>query len=167
MVLVMFLIKERIFQDLTARATLSVRSRDSLNIHSSFQEPCQRLLNAINIGSYIQPHRHCLDPKKELLIAVKGKFAAIEFSDSGFFKGFSVFGSEKYCDSCDSSYGVEVPPSCWHTVIALEPGSVLLEVKEGPFDIRLAKEIAPWAPEVGSDSVNDYIKRLYEYCNTD
>jgi len=160
----MFSLKEKLLQDLTARANLSVRFRESLNIHSSFQDPCQRLLNAINVGSYIRPHRHCLDPKKELLVAIKGKFAAIEFSDSGLFRGFSVFGSEKYCGSNESSYGVEVPVHCWHTVIALEAESVLLEVKEGPFDVHVAKELAPWAPLVGSIAVDDYVKSLYEYC---
>ncbi len=155
---------EKTLNDLSKRAGSNSRLRQHLNVHESFQEPCQRLFNAVDMGSYIQPHRHLSDSKKELLLAVKGKFAIIEFSQIGGFKSFSIFGSEKYCLSEDSLYGVEIPPECWHTVIALVEGSVLLEVKQGPFILDSAKELAPWAPSVGSSSVDDYVSSLYAYC---
>tara|TARA_B110000211_G_scaffold36730_1_gene36958 strand:+ start:85 stop:585 length:501 start_codon:yes stop_codon:yes gene_type:complete len=162
----MFVLYDEILQDLTLQADLSARSRQTVNIHASYQEPCQRLLNAINIGSYIPPHRHSLDPKKELLVAIRGKFAVIEFSGDGLFSGSTIFGSEKYCVSSESSYGVEIPVDSWHTVIALEPESVLLEVKEGPFDVNSTKEIAPWAPDIGAVGVDHYVRTLYEYCDS-
>jgi cupin fold WbuC family metalloprotein len=155
---------EKTLNVLNESAGSDSRLRQHLNIHESFQEPCQRLFNAVHVGSYIQPHRHLLDSKKELLLAVKGKFAIIEFSHIGGFKSFTIFGSEKYCHSEDSSYGVEIPTECWHTVIALVEGSVLLEVKQGPFIPDSAKEIASWAPSVGSSAVDDYVCSLYAYC---
>ena len=42
--------------------------------------------------------------------------------------------------------GVEIPPQAWHTLLALEPGTVLFEVKEGPYDPATDKRFAPWAP---------------------
>ena len=162
----MVVLYDEILHDLTLQADLSPRLRQSKNIHVSHQESCQRLLNAINIGSYIPPHRHSLDPKKELLVAIKGKFAAIEFSGDGLISSSTIFGSEKYCVSSESSYGVEIPFDSWHTVIALEHESVLLEVKEGPFDSHSAKEIAPWAPDIGAIGVGHYVRTLYEYCES-
>ena len=155
---------EKSLKELNESAVSNSRLRQHLNIHDSFQEPCQRLFNAVNVRSYIQPHRHFLDSKKELLLAVKGKFAIIEFSGIGGFKNFTIFGSEKYCNSEDSSYGVEIPTECWHTVIALVKGSVLLEVKQGPFIPDSAKELASWAPSAGSSAVDDYVRSLYAYC---
>lgn len=155
---------EKTLNDLNESAGLNLRLRQHLNIHESFQEPCQRLFNAVHVGSYIEPHRHLSDSKKELLLAVKGKFALIEFSHIGGFKSFTIFGSEKYCYSENSSYGVEIPTGCWHTVIALVEGSVLLEVKQGPFIQDSAKELASWAPAAGSSAVDDYVRSLYDYC---
>ena len=155
---------EKTLNGLNESARSNSRLRQHFNLHESFQEPCQRLFNAVHVGSYIHPHRHLLDSKKELLLAVKGKFAIIEFSHVGSFKSFTIFGSEKYCNSEDSSYGVEIPSECWHTVIALEEGSVLLEVKQGPFIPDSAKELASWAPSVGSSNVDDYVCSLYAYC---
>ena len=155
---------EKTLNHLSESAGANTRLRQHSNLHMSYQEPCQRLLNAVHVGSYIQPHRHLLDSKNELLLAVRGKFAIIEFSNNGSFERFTIFGSEKYCNGEDSSYGVEIPAKCWHTVIALQKGSVLLEVKQGPFIPSFAKELAPWAPSEGSSAVEDYLSTLYAYC---
>ena len=64
---------------LIAEAGVSDRKRQHRNIHRSFDEKCQRLMNAIGVESYIAPHRHRLDPKRECLIAVRGLFAAVIF----------------------------------------------------------------------------------------
>ena len=164
----MYILSDHILQDLSLKAKKNTRLRKSLNIHESHEESCQRLLNSVSVGSYIHPHRHCLDSKKELLVAIKGKFAIIEFTNAGKFHQSTIFGSQKYADSCDASYGIEIPPSCWHTVIALEEDSSLLEVKEGPYDSSITKELASWAPkEVEIGNVNKYVKSLYKFCGYD
>ena len=57
----------------------------------------------------------------------------------------------------DGTFSIqEVPPGTWHTVVALETGSVLLEVKAGPFIPDQPKEFAAWAPEEGSDEAREY-----------
>lgn len=125
----------------------SPRRRQHKNIHLSYEDPCQRFLNAIGVDSYIRPHRHSLDPKAETLIAVKGLFALVIFDDSGDVQEVVKFGTEKYCATLGISVGIDLPPGTWHTIIALEPGAVLLELKAGPFDPNAAKEPAPWAPD--------------------
>ena len=149
---------------LVRRAEDSVRSRQFFNIHKHHNEPCQRLLNAINIGSYIQPHRHINSKKKELLVALRGKFALITFSDQGELNGYTFFATEKHLDFATNSVGIEMDCECWHTVIAIKPNSVLLEVKEGPFDDAVSKDFAPWAPAPYSDGVDFYIRKLYNFC---
>ena len=62
---------------------------------------------------------------------------------------------------------MELPSECWHTLIVLEPASVLLEVKEGPFIPAVAKDIAPWAPLLGSSGIDNYVQKHYEYCCSD
>lgn len=134
--------------DLSGQAKDSHRQRQHRNIHRSYQDACQRLFNAIEPGSYIRPHKHGTDPRDELLVAIRGQMALVTFDEQGKVTGALRFGSEKH--GPDVAAGAEVPPDTWHTVIALEPGSVLLEVKAGPFDPSQPKDLAPWAPEEGS-----------------
>ena len=68
------------------------------------------------------------------------------------------WGPEKY--GANLAVGVEVTPDTWHTVVALEPNSILLEIKAGPFDPTQPKEFAPWAPEEGSEMAERYLEEL-------
>lgn len=146
---------------LTEQAQVSPRRRQHLSIHQSYQEPCQRLFNAIEPDSYIRPHRHATDPRDEFLLAVRGEMALLIFDDSGAVTRVQRFASEKYGPAFAA--GIEVPASTWHTVLALQPGSVLLEVKAGPFDPAQPKDLAPWAPEEGSVDATRYLQALVGY----
>jgi cupin fold WbuC family metalloprotein len=134
--------------ELTQQAKFAPRQRQHRNIHQDYLDPCQRMFNAIEPHSYIPPHRHSAVPRDELLIAIRGLMALVTFDDQGQINHVLRFGSETY--GAELAAGAEVSSDTWHTVIALEPGSVLLEVKAGPFDAGHAKEVAPWAPEENS-----------------
>jgi cupin fold WbuC family metalloprotein len=150
----------RYLNDLTGQAKNSPRLRQHRNIHQSYQDACQRLFNAIEPGSYIRPHRHASEPREELLIAIRGSMALITFDDQGSVTGILRFGSEKH--GCDLAAGAEVASRTWHTVVALEAGCVLLEVKAGPFDSSQPKVLAPWAPQEGSELAQGYFRNLVE-----
>jgi cupin fold WbuC family metalloprotein len=143
---------------LTAQAQGNPRKRQHRNIHESYADPCQRLFNAIEPGSYIRPHRHAADPRDELLIAVRGLMALVTFDEQGKVTGVLRFGADRNADVL--AVGAEVPANTWHTVIALEPGSVLLEVKAGPFDPNQPKDLATWAPDEGSPAALAYLDKL-------
>ena len=147
--------------DLRGQAKVSPRLRQHRNVHQSYQEASQRLFNAIEPGSYIRPHRHASDPREELLIAVRGLMALVTFDDQGAVTKLLRFGTDRYGD--EMAVGAEVSSSTWHTVIALEPSCVLLEVKAGPFDPTQPKDLAPWAPEEGCDAASVYLERLLEW----
>jgi len=148
---------------LTVQAKVSPRLRQHRNVHQSYQEASQRLFNAIEPGSYIRPHRHASDPRDELLVAVRGVMAMVTFDDQGAVTNVLLFGTERHGD--EMAVGAEVSSSMWHTVIALEPDCVLLEVKAGPFDPTQPKDLAPWAPEEGCDAASVYLARLLERVN--
>lgn len=154
-------ISSQLFSQLIAQAEERQRRRQHHNLHSSYEDPCQRLLNAIAMDSYIRPHRHALDPKAESLIAIRGLFALITFEDGGAVDEVVRFGSEIFCREDPAvAFGVELPPDTWHTVVALAPESVLLELKPGPFDPNGAKELADWAPEEESAEARVYLESL-------
>lgn len=148
--------------DLSRRAKSSPRQRQHCNIHQSYEEACQRLFNAIEPGSYIRPHRHISDPRDELLVAVRGLMALVTFDGQGEITNVIRFGTEKF--DANASSAVEIPSSVWHTVVALEPGSVLLEIKAGPFDPNQPKDLANWAPTEEDDvAAKNYHKNILTY----
>lgn len=146
-------------QAISDQARSSERGRQHRNLHSSYNDPCQQFFNAVGINSYIRPHRHLLDPKSETLIAIKGLFALITFSDSGDIDSIVRFASEKYCLDA-GNVGAEISPGVWHTVVALSDQAVMLEFKAGPFDETVAKELASWAPAEGSSNSTTYLSML-------
>jgi cupin fold WbuC family metalloprotein len=146
---------------LTADAQSNPRKRQHRNIHESYSDSCQRLFNAIEPSSYIRPHRHAADPKDELLIAIRGSMALVTFDEQGMVTGVVRFGADRNGDGL--AVGAEVPANTWHTIIALEPGCVLLEVKAGPFDPNQPKNLAPWAPDESSNQAAAYRQMLLSY----
>lgn len=150
--------KNSALYSLANQASLTKRSRKIYNIHDSYNEPCQRMFNAIQPDSYIRPHMHDLDMKDELLIAVRGSFILLTFDDTGAVENRISF--KCYDDSASSALGVEIDALTWHTVISCEPNSILLEVKAGPFDPKLAKRLAPWAPAEGCLQSSNYFEKL-------
>lgn len=144
--------------ELTQQAKANPRLRQHRNIHQSYDDPCQRLLNAIEPGSYVRPHRHLSEPRDELLVAIRGLMAVITFDDTGNFTRIVRLGTEQHGSGVCPL--IEVPSSLWHTVIALTTGCVLLEIKKGPFDPNQPKDLAPWAPAECSSGASAYLQTL-------
>ena len=140
--------------ELTADARGNQRKRQHKNVHQSYSEPCQRFFNGIEPDSYIRPHKHSRPNGNELLVAVRGLFSLLVFDELGAVNNAFLFGSCSLTENLP--VGCEVPENTWHTVIALSAGSVLLEVKAGPFLPERAKQFAQWAPEEGSSAALKY-----------
>jgi hypothetical protein len=58
---------------------------------------------------------------------------------------------------------VEIPPNVWHTVLAKQENSILLEVKEGPFVSDEAKELVLWALQDGSAKVDSFLAKCHKF----
>lgn len=138
-----------------AAARTSPRLRMNDNLHR-MEDPIHRLLNATEPGTYIQPHRHKEPPKGETMLVLRGRGAILVFDDAGRVTERAVLGPQ------GPSFVVEVMPGAWHTLVALEPGTVWFEVKAGPYQAPPPGDVAPWAPAPGAPGAAAYLARLVE-----
>jgi cupin fold WbuC family metalloprotein len=137
--------------DALVRAAQSApRRRMNLNVHRSAADACQRFFNAIEPGSYVRPHRHAQPAVAETLVAIRGAFVLVEFDDAGGIVGTARLAASGSAPHPDAAAAVELAPGTWHTVLALESGSIFFEAKPGPFDPQARGDFAPWAPEEGA-----------------
>lgn len=123
------------------------------NFHQH-EEPVQRFLNAVEPGSYVRPHRHVDPPKWEMFVCLRGRGAAVVFDDEGRITEICRL------DPTRGEYGVEIEAGAWHSIISLAPGSVFLEVKEGPYKPKHAGVFAPWSPAPDDSGVEEFIGKL-------
>jgi len=150
----MKILDSALFAELSAQAKETPRLRKNYNLHSSYEEPCQRLLNAMEPGSYIRPHRHLAVPKPECFVGLRGRMALVLFDDAGTVQSLHPFGPH------EKNIGADIEPGTWHTVVCLEAGSVFFETKPGPYRSIDSSDLAPWAPAEGSPEVECYLGDL-------
>jgi cupin fold WbuC family metalloprotein len=112
------------------------------------------MFNAVQPGSYIAPHRHLDPPKDESWIVLQGALAFFTFDEQGKI--------EECCEVRSGSdvFGVDLEPGVYHSFFALEPDTVVYEVKTGPYAPNNDKAFAPWAPREGEPGVPAYLAHL-------
>ncbi|MBE9608885.1 WbuC family cupin fold metalloprotein [Chitinilyticum piscinae] len=143
-----------LFADLCARAAAAPRLRVHHNLHTQNEDPCHRLLVAIAPGSYVPPHRHLDEKKGELLVVLQGELGVLLFADDGSVQqALTLRAGTAAC-------GIDITPGNWHAVVALQPQTVFLECKAGPYVPLLAEERAVWAPGEGEQGVASYLDGL-------
>lgn len=139
---------------LSAEAAAAPRRRRNRNFHVELAETCHRLLNAIEPGSYVVPHRH-LDPARdETILCVRGRLGLVVFDDAG------GIAATRLLEPGGDSVGVNLPAGTWHSLVALTPGTVMFEAKAGPYVPPSPADVAPWAPREGDASAAAYLARL-------
>lgn len=136
------------------KAESSERKRMNRNFHKEADDLLQRMLNAMEPGTYIRPHKHEKPDKREVFIILRGKVAFIEFDPNGKVLDHFVM------DAKNGNHGIEIAPRCYHSLISLESGSVLYEIKDGPYNPETDKQFAPWAPEEGSEEAVPWLEKL-------
>jgi cupin fold WbuC family metalloprotein len=125
------------------------------NFHEELDDPVNRLLNAMEPGTYLRPHRHLNPDKDEVFILLRGKAAVFIFDEVG-----NVTESITLSPA-EGMYGAEIKAGVWHGMVVLESGSVIYEVKQGPFAPLSADNLAPWSPAAeDKDAADAYIKKL-------
>ena len=134
------------------RAADSPRLRRNHNFHASETEPCNRLLNAIEPGSYVRPHCHLEAAKDETLVVLRGRVGVLEFDAAGGVIGRAVL------DPAGDAIGINVPHGVWHSLVALAPGTIFFEAKAGPYVALQPAELPVWGPEEGSAAAQAYLE---------
>lgn len=136
------------------KAKSATRQRMNFNFHDHPSARVQRMLNAMEPGTYIRPHKHENPDKLEVFLCLKGSFAVIVFDSEGHLTDIEIL------DPGKGRYGVEIAPGTWHSLIALRPGSVAYEVKDGPYDPADDKQFAMWAPNENTPEALEWVSRL-------
>ena len=111
---------------LTAEAKASPRLRMNLDLRNSAADSSQRMLNAIEPGSVVPVHRH--RGSSETLVVLRGRVVE-EYYDS---QGVCVATYELAAGG--PAFGLNIPAGQWHSLRALDPGTVILEMKDGPYE---------------------------------
>lgn len=155
----MIKIDSEFIQLISNQAKLNPRKRKNYNFHKELSDPFQRLINAIEPYSYIQPHKHENPDKREVFFILRGRMLVVEFDDNGKIVDHIVL------DPKTGNIAAEIPERTWHCIISLEKGSVTYETKDGPYDPKDDKNFAQWAPKEGDDNCKQYIDDILKELN--
>jgi len=129
----MLYLNEELLNDLTTKALENQRLRINYNLHESLEDPVQRLLNAMEPGTVLPVHRH-IDTAETYLV-LRGALKVMVYNSDG------ELLSEQELNPTKGLYGAHVPAGQWHTVEVLEKGTVIFEVKQGPYRPLSAEDI--------------------------
>ncbi|NDV58527.1 WbuC family cupin fold metalloprotein [Bacteroides sp. 519] len=141
----MKIISEELLNEVSKQAKENERLRMNYNFHESLDEPIHRLLNALEPGTYLPPHRHKNPDKIETYLILRGSLIGVLYNDEGDIIKKLELNPQK------GIYGMEIPAGMWHSIVVLEPNTVIFEIKDGPYAPISAENIAPWAPDPSDD----------------
>ena len=119
-------ITQALLDKLTKEAKISPRLRMNYDLRDSAEDISQRMLNAIEPGSSVPIHRH--QKTSETVICIRGRLVEEYYDDL-----------EKTCtERIELSpngpvVALNIPAGQWHTVQAIESGTVILEMKNGRY----------------------------------
>ena len=125
------LINDQLLNTVTGQAKASSRLRMNFNLHDSLDAKAQRLLNALEPGTVLPVHRH--SHTAETYIVLRGSIRVMFYNEE------KLLTAEFLIDPKEKEYGIHIPAGQWHTLEVLESGTVIFEVKDGPY--------APLQPE--------------------
>ena len=118
------IIDTKILDELTARAKESPRLRMNLDLRNSPEDQSQRMLNALEPGTVLPVHRHL--KSSETVVCLRGHFEEYFYDADGRLT--------EVIDMTPGALLLNIPAGQWHSLKCLESGTVLLEVKDGPYE---------------------------------
>lgn len=120
-------ITQALLDNLSELAKESPRLRMNYDLRDSERDTSQRMLNAIEPGSPLPIHRH--RKSSETVVCLRGRLVE-EYYDE----------LERVCtETIELSpdgpvVALNIPAGQWHTVRALESGTIILEIKNGAYE---------------------------------
>lgn len=129
----MKIIDNELLDKLTEQAASNERLRKNYNLHRSLNDHVQRLLNAMEPGTEMPIHRHL--HTDETYLVLKGSLKVLLYDEN------KKLIQTVLLDPKKGKYGVSIPASQWHSVDVLEKGTVIFEVKQGPYAPLDTKDI--------------------------
>ena len=147
------IIDRRLLDEVSAQAKASPRLRKNYNLHASERAPCNRLLNALEPGTYIMPHSHADPTKDETMFMVRGRLGLLVFDATG------QVVEQVLIEAGGAACAVTIPHGVVHAAVALESGTIFFEAKAGPYVPIAAHEKAGWAPAEGTPEATTCVDR--------
>lgn len=132
----------------------SPRQRQNYDFHDS-SEKVQRFINVLQPGTYVRPHRHRRSAEVngfEFFLVLQGELGMIILDDTG-----KILHIERVSAN-GSTRGVELPEGTYHTVVVLSADTVILELKEGPYDPSTDKEFLESFPAEGTPAARQLVE---------
>ena len=120
-------ITQAILDKLTEEATVSPRLRMNLDLRNGEEDQSQRMLNAIEPDSVVPIHRH--QKSSETVVCLRGRVVE-EYYDE----------LERICTESTiltpngQVVAVNVPLGQWHSLHAVESGTVIMVCKNGHYE---------------------------------
>lgn len=120
-------ITQAILDNLTELAKASPRLRMNYDLRDSDGDTSQRMLNALEPGTVLPIHRH--QKTSETVVCLRGRLVE-EYYDE----------LERICtETIELSpsgpvVALNIPAGQWHTVRAIESGTIILEIKNGVYE---------------------------------
>lgn len=119
-------INQALLDTLTEQAKASPRLRMNLDLRNSPEDRSQRMLNALEPGTVLPIHRH--KHTSETVVCLRGHLREVFYDDlTRMVDEVFDLGPGREC------IALNIPAGQWHTVEVLESGTVILEVKDGPY----------------------------------
>ena len=120
---------------LIAEAQASPRLRMNLDLRNSDADSSQRMLNAIEPGSVVPVHRH--QKTSETVVVLRGRVVEEYYSSDGNLEAsYELAAGGPIC-------ALNIPAGQWHTLRALESGTVILEMKDGAYEPMREEDVMP------------------------
>ena len=142
------IIDNTLLDNLTAQAQASSRLRTNMDLCNSAADTSQRMLNAIEPGSVVPIHRH--QKTSETVVVLRGRVVEEYYDDAEVLAESFVLGDCHVADAPRNDvprndvpmvYALNIPAGQWHTLRALESGTVILEMKDGAYEPIRAEDV--------------------------
>lgn len=129
----MKIIDNELLDAVSDKAIESSRLRMNYNFHEAMDAKAQKLLNALEPGTELPIHRHI--HTSETYILLRGRLQVLFYNES------KELTESIQLNPLEGKYGIDIPAGQWHTLEVLESGTVIFEVKDGPYTPITAEDI--------------------------
>ena len=127
------LLDQALLDKVSAEAKESPRLRMNFNLHESLASKVQRLFNAMEPGTIVPIHRH--QSSDETMLMLRGSLKVDIFDAKGNITECHIIKANS------SVFGIDIRSGIYHGVEVLEEGTVMLEIKEGPYEPLKSEDI--------------------------
>ncbi len=144
---------QELLDSVAADSRRSPRQRQNYNFHD-LSEKVQRFINVLQPGTYVRPHRH-LRPQAvngfEFFAVIQGEVGILILNENG-----QILRSLRV-SAAGPTRAVELPEGTIHTLVALTQDTVILEFKEGPYDVGADKDFLAGFPAEGTAAARELV----------